>query len=290
MSTQFDALGERLSASRALDDVLDSVVQGDCLDVLASLPDDCVDAVVADPPYNLSQDDGLVEDHKNWTQTDEMWDKYEWAEYEAFTNRWLSEAARVLKPDGALWTWGSYHNIGFVHVGYERVGVEKLNEIVWFKRNAMPNLTQSRFTASHETVLWGTPRADGEHGESGEYTFNYDETREWPCESSPISESDKQVRSVWNVPTNKSQPEQEFDHPTQKPLRLLERIVRASTNEGDVVLDPFAGSGATLVAANLNDRGYVGIEREAEYVEMAREYLASVTEKPDSVAAETGYE
>lgn len=278
---------ENTEEKRGLDveSLHNQVVKGECVNVLSKLPDDTVDCVVADPPYNLSKGGTLSWSEKSFEKTDEDWDDMGWDEYQAFTRAWIREAKRVLKPSGSIWTFGSYHNIGLVNVAYLNLGIEKLNEIVWFKRNAFPNMTGSRFTASHENILWGTPR---QGGDSGDYTFNYQETRDWPCESSPVSEENKQLRSVWNIPTNKSQIEQEYDHPTQKPLRVLERIIRASTTENDTVLDPFAGSGSTLVSAKLNNRNWIGIEREEQYVETAREFVRSVVRKPDSVVAETG--
>lgn len=258
------------------------MIHGDCVEVMQELEEDSVDCIIADPPYNISLE---AEDwdwkEKKWAMVDEEWDETSWAMYQKFTEAWIEQASKVLKPTGTIWTFTTYHNYPQVNLAYREYG-EILNDIVWFKRNAFPNLSGRRFTASHETLVWGHL-----NGEDRDYKFNYEETKEWPLECDGINDEGKQVRSVWDIPTNKTKVEQQFDHPTQKPLRVLERLVRCSTDKDDVILDPFAGSGSTLVSANLNNRNYIGIEREEEYVELAEEFLETVTEKPEKVAAET---
>lgn len=282
---------EVLEASDGLskNSVINSVIRGDCIDVLGGLPSGEADLIVADPPYNLSGDDSISLNKDSdgdgrfggeWSQTNESWDKMDGEEYLTFSERWISESKRVLSPSGSIVIFGSYHNIGLMNTLLSDGGFEMLNEIIWFKRNAMPNLQCNRFTASHENILWATPDND-----SG-YTFNYEETKSWPCESERVNEKGKQIRSVWDIPNNKSKIEQEYNHPTQKPLRVLERIIRATSSEGDWVIVPFAGSGSTLVSANLNRRRFTGIEVEEEYIKTAREYVNNVLQKPDAIIGE----
>jgi DNA modification methylase len=255
---------------------------------MAELPENSVDLVIADPPYNLSKGaDWSWENDVNldgfggeWDKTMEHWDDMGLEEYAAFTQGWLSEVNRVLKPTGSVWTFGSYHNIGIVNVMYQKLGIEIINEIIWFKRNAFPNLSGRRFTASHETLLWGhTGDADNR-----EYTFNYELMKSHPFPEDNLNQEDKQVRTVWDIPNNKSSEELEFGkHPTQKPLRVLERLILSSSNEGDLCLVPFSGSGSACVSAKLNDRDFLGFEVESEYIELARERLENADSKPDQL-------
>lgn len=268
-----------------------NVITDDLRTVIPHIPHNSIDFVIADPPYNLSEsnslsfDSGSDDDGRmggDWEQTNESWDVMADDEYKKFTVQWLKAIKRVLKPDGNICVFGTYHNIHTVGEVLTRLGYDILNEIVWFKRNAMPNLQCNRFTASHESILWATPSEDDD------YYFDYDETKAWPCNAGDITESDKQVRSVWDIPNNKTKVEQEYEHPTQKPLRVLTRLVRALSDEGDVVLDPFAGSGSSLVAANVNNRTPIGIEKEVEYADTAREYLRSVNSVPEAVCEDVG--
>lgn len=255
---------------------------------MAELPPNSVDLVIADPPYNLSKGanwswgnnadlDGFGGE---WDKTMEHWDDMSLQEYSEFTEAWLSEVKRILKPTGSVWTFGSYHNIGIVNVIYQKTGVEIINEIIWFKRNAFPNLSGRRFTASHETLLWG--HVGGPNGR--EYTFNYELIKSRSFPEDTINEEDKQVRTVWDIPNNKSPDELDFGkHPTQKPLRVLERLVLSSSKEGDLCMAPFAGSGSACVSAKLNNRDYLGFEVEPEYVELAQKRLENAEEKPDQL-------
>jgi len=256
------------------------LIEGDCLEVLERLDTNSVDCVIGDPPYNLSPDAGDWEwEAKNWGITDEEWDSDTWDAYAQFTAAWIGECARVLRPTGTIWTFGSYHNTPYINLGYREHG-EILNEIIWFKRNAFPNMSGRRFTASHETILWGHL-----NGDEREYTFNYEAVKAMECPEDHFTEADKQIRTVWDIPTNKSEPERVVDHETQKPLRVYERLIHAATHEGDTILFPFLGSGAGAVSANLNNREYIGIERDPEYIEMAETFLETVTEKPEMVDA-----
>ena len=266
-------------------DLVNTVQQGNCIEKMSELPDDSVDLVIADPPYNLSKgNDWAWENNADlegfggeWAKTMENWDEMPLSDYFAFSNEWLTEAKRVLKPTGSIWTFGSYHNIGVVNVVHQMIGIEMINEIIWYKRNAFPNLSGRRFTASHETLIWGHT-GDEDHRE---YKFNYEDVKAMNFPEDNLNEEDKQVRTVWDIPNNKSPEELEHsDHPTQKPLRVLERLVLSSTDKGDLCLVPFCGSGSACVSAKLNDRDYLGYEIEQEYVEMAEKRLDNATEKP----------
>lgn len=261
------------------------VVESESVEWLHQKDDNSVDCIITDPPYNVSGS-SLEAPDKNFSKMDETWDDYTTSEYELFCEQWLREAVRVCKPSGAIVVFGSYHNIGFVNASLQRNDMEILNEIIWFKNNAMPNLRQNRFTASHENILWATPQNDD--GGSGEYTFNYDRTKEWPFDTDDHTESDKQTRSVWEIPTNKSSLGRQFDHPNQKPLRLLVPLLEAVTGVGDTVLDPFCGSGAILVAAKLVGCEYYGCDFQHDHVETARNFLQAAEQPPDSVVEQIG--
>lgn len=241
-----------------------TVEQGDAFELLAARPTDSVDLVVTDPPYNLSTDD-LGWDEKEWDTVNEDWDRMSDDAHSTFTRRWVEEVVRVLRPGGSAWTFSTYHNRDFVGMGYRAAGLDILNEVVWYKRNAMPNVTQSRLTASHETILWGAVDDD--------YTFNYDAVRSGTFDR--LNPRNKQLRTVWDIPTNKDDAEvRHGTHPTQKPLSVVERIFEVAAGEGDVVLDPFAGSGTTLVAAVQAGCDAVGYEQNPEYAALARDRLA----------------
>ncbi|WP_225871827.1 DNA-methyltransferase [Halosegnis rubeus] len=276
------------STNAVPDDLRNTILQKNCIEGMKELPENSVDLVVADPPYNLSKGADWSWDNEvdldgfggDWDKTMENWDDMGLEEYAGFTQSWLSEAKRVLKPTGSIWTFGSYHNIGIVNMVYQMLGVEIINEVIWFKRNAFPNLSGRRFTASHETLLWGHTGGP----DNREYTFNYELMKSLPFPEDNINDEEKQVRTVWDIPNNKSSQELEYGkHPTQKPLRVLERLILSASNEGDLCLAPFAGSGSTCVSAKLNDRDYLGFETESEHVELARERLKNAKEKPDQL-------
>ena len=248
----------------------DTIIQGDCIEVLRSLPDRSVDLVFADPPYNLQLGGDLLRpDNSRVDAVDDAWDQFEsFAAYDAFTRAWLGECRRVLKDDGAIWVIGSYHNIFRVGSQLQDLGFWILNDVVWRKTNPMPNFKGARFTNAHETLIWA---AKGKGAKR--YTFNYDAMK--------MANDELQMRSDWTFPlcTGEERLKDETGakaHPTQKPEALLHRILLASTRPGDLVLDPFFGTGTTGAAARRLGRRYIGIERETEYVELARERIARV--------------
>ena len=246
-----------------------SVLIGDCVEEMARLPEASVDLVFADPPYNLQLGGELLRPNNTRVDgVDDAWDKFAgFAEYDRFTRDWLSAARRALKPDGALWVIGSYHNIYRVGAILQDLGFWILNDIVWRKTNPMPNFRGRRFTNAHETLLWCARSPDSR------YTFNY--------ESMKALNEELQMRSDWLFPLCGGSERLRGDdgrksHPTQKPEALLHRVLMASTRPGDLVLDPFFGTGTTGAVAKHLGRRFIGIERDPAYAALARERIRAV--------------
>lgn len=246
---------------------------GDCLEVLASLPEASVDLVFADPPYNLSNDGITCQNGRMVSVNKAEWDRSKGFEVDVdFHEAWILACKRVMKPDASLWISGTYHSIYVCGFLLQRNRFKLLNDIVWFKPNASPNLACRYFTASHETLLWACKTEKARH------TFHYDSMKHGDFPEDPMKKPNRQMRSVWSIPSAPKGEKKHGKHPTQKPERLLERIVLASTNRGDLVLDPFAGSGTTGVAARRHGRRFVGIDREATYTRLAAMRIAAVDE------------
>ncbi|GGF31363.1 methyltransferase [Youhaiella tibetensis] len=248
---------------------IDTILVGDCIDHMNALPAGSVDLIFADPPYNLQLAEGLTRpDQSKVDAVDDDWDKFEsFAHYDDFTRRWLKAARRLLKPDGAIWVIGSYHNIFRVGTALQDLDYWMLNDIVWRKANPMPNFRGTRFTNAHETLIWAA------RSQKSRVTFNY--------EAMKLSNDDTQMRSDWLFPicTGSERLKDESDgkvHPTQKPEALLFRILNATTKPGDVVLDPFFGTGTTGAVARKLGRHFIGIEREDAYVAAALKRLAAI--------------
>jgi modification methylase len=248
----------------------ETIIHGDSLEELKKLPDRSVDLVFADPPYNLQLGGELLRpDNSKVDAVDDDWDRFESFEaYDAFTKAWLAECRRVLKDEGALWVIGSYHNIFRVGATLQDLGFWILNDIVWRKSNPMPNFKGTRFTNAHETLIWATKARGGRR-----YTFNYDAMK--------MANDELQMRSDWTLPLCTGEERLKDGagakaHPTQKPEALLHRVILASSRPGDVILDPFFGTGTTGAAAKRLGRRFIGIEREDGYVALARERIAKV--------------
>ncbi|MEP7293033.1 MAG: DNA methyltransferase [Chloroflexota bacterium] len=247
---------------------LDQIIPGDCLDVLTQLPAASVDLIFADPPYNLQLQQALWRPNMTLVDAvDDAWDKFDdFRHYDEFTRAWLAACQRVLKPNGTLWVIGSYHNIHRVGAVLLDLGYWILNEIVWIKLNPMPNFRGVRFTNAHETLIWAKA------SEKARYTFNYREMK--------ALNGGKQMRSDWHIPLcsggERIRVNGEKAHPTQKPEALLERVIRASSNPGDVVLDPFFGTGTSGAVAKRLNRHWIGIERESAYIQVAQERIDQV--------------
>ena len=247
---------------------LDSILKGDCIAEMARLPDKCVDMIFADPPYNLQLGGDLFRPEGGRVDAvDDEWDKFEsLAAYDGFTRDWLEQARRILKDDGTIWVIGSYHNIYRVGSLLQDADFWILNDIVWRKSNPMPNFRGTRFTNAHETLIWCAK------DEKARYTFNY--------RAMKAMNDDLQMRSDWLLPICAGSERVKGDngskaHPTQKPEALLYRILLACTKPGDVVLDPFFGTGTTGAVARRLGRRWIGIEKETSYVKVARERIAS---------------
>ncbi|PKQ05887.1 MAG: modification methylase [Alphaproteobacteria bacterium HGW-Alphaproteobacteria-11] len=235
-----------------------------------ALPEKSVDLVFADPPYNLQLGGELTRpDQSKVDAVDDDWDKFaSFAEYDRFTHDWMKAARRVLKDTGAIWVIGSYHNIFRVGATMQDLGFWVMNDVVWRKSNPMPNFRGTRFTNAHETLIWATRDA-----EQKKYTFNYDAMK--------ALNDDLQMRSDWLLPLcTGGERLKDGDggkaHPTQKPEALLHRVLLATTNAGDTVLDPFFGTGTTGAVAKKLGRNFIGIEREARYIKVARERIRLV--------------
>ena len=260
---------------------VDAILRGDCIEELKKLPDRSVDLVFADPPYNLQLGGDLLRpDNSKVDAVDDHWDQFEsFAAYDAFTKAWMAECKRVLKDDGALWVIGSYHNIFRVGVTLQDLGFWILNDIVWRKSNPMPNFRGTRFTNAHETLIWCAK--DGR----ARYTFNY--------QSMKALNDDLQMRSDWTLPLctgdeRLKDANGDKAHPTQKPEALLHRVIMASTKPGDVILDPFFGTGTTGAVARRLGRKFIGIEREESYAKVAEARIAKVIPATADEMAVTG--
>ena len=266
-----DRQGGGVKAARVKADKFeDKVLCGDSVEEMNALPEACADMIFADPPYNLQLKGELL--RPNQTRVDGVandWDRFDgFAAYDAFTKAWMAECQRVLKDDGALWVIGSYHNIFRVGATLQDLGFWILNDVVWRKTNPMPNFKGTRFTNAHETLIWAAKSRGGRR-----YTFNYDAMK--------MANDELQMRSDWTFPLCTGE-ERIKDatgakaHPTQKPEALLHRLILASTKPGDLILDPFFGTGTTGAAAKRLGRRFIGLEREDDYVAVAKTRISKV--------------
>lgn len=246
---------------------LNQILDGDCIEVMNSLPAGSIDLIFADPPYNLQLKGDLHRpDNSKVDAVDDHWDQFSsFASYDHFTRQWLAAARRLLKPNGAIWVIGSYHNIFRVGTALQDAGFWMLNDVIWRKSNPMPNFKGKRLTNAHETLLWAS------RDEAAKYTFNY--------EALKALNDGVQMRSDWVIPLctgHERLKDENGDkaHPTQKPEALLHRVLVATTNPGDVVLDPFFGTGTTGAVAKRLGRQWIGCEREDFYREVAMKRIA----------------
>jgi len=252
------------------------IVNGDSLELLNSLPEASINMIFADPPYMLSNNGFTCQNGRMVSVNKGKWDKSKGIEEDLqFHDTWIKACRRVLKPEGTLWISGTYHSI--YQCGYllQKNNFHILNDIAWFKPNAAPNLSCRFFTASHETILWARKDKKAKH------VFNYESMKNGFFPEDPLKKENTQMRSVWSIPTPKPKEKEDGKHPTQKPLSLLKRIVEASTNEGDIILDPFNGSGTTGIAALLlGNRYYIGSEIDSEYCELTKKrFLTALKNK-----------
>jgi modification methylase len=259
---------------------INKILQGDCVEIMNSLPRNSVDMIFADPPYNLQLGGDLHRPNNSKVDAcDDDWDQFEsLAAYDDFTRNWLGAARDTLTKDGSIWVIGSYHNI--FRVGYilQDLGYWILNDVIWRKTNPMPNFRGRRFTNAHETMIWAA------RSKESKYRFNYDAMK--------ALNEDLQMRSDWSIPLctgneRLKNGKGEKAHPTQKPEALLYRCIMSSTNPDDVVLDPFFGTGTTGAVAKKLGRKYIGIEREDDYIAVARQRLESIKRLGDGEILQT---
>ena len=251
-------------------DFKNKIINGDSLEELKKIPLETFDLIFADPPYNLQLKSELTRpDRSKVSAVNDKWDQFEnFKKYDDFTYEWLSECKRILKKDGAIWVIGSYHNIFRVGTVIQNLGFWILNDVIWNKNNPMPNFRGTRFTNAHETLIWASK------SEKSKYTFNY--------QSLKCLNDDLQMRSNWDLPICNGSERLKKDgkkiHSTQKPEALLHRILLATSNKNDLILDPFLGSGTTATVAKKLGRNYFGIEKEKNYFKAAEQRLK--TTKP----------
>lgn len=255
---------------------LNKILRGDVVETLKKLPSDSVDMIFADPPYFMQTEGDLFRvSGDKFDGVSDKWDKFSnYSEYDDFCNKWLSECKRVLKSNGSIWVIGSFQNI--YRIGYimQNLGYWILNDVIWSKPNAVPNFAGTRFQNSHETLLWCTKN------KNAKYTFNY--------KTMKFLNNDKQEKSVWNIGICIGSERLKDSlgkkiHSTQKPEKLLYKIIISSTKPNDIILDPFFGTGTTGAIAKMTGRNYIGIEREEKYIKAAEERIKKVVFEPDNI-------
>ncbi len=258
---------------------LNKIIKGNCIDSMISLPDNSIDVIFADPPYNLQLKNVLSRpDSSKVNGVTEDWDRFKsFEDYDQFTKGWMSEAQRILKPEGTIWVIGSYHNIFRVGNIMQNLGFWILNDIIWHKSNPMPNFKGTRFTNAHETIIWASKNF------SSKYNFNYQAMKS-------LNEG-TQMRSDWHIPICSGRErirdsEGNKIHSTQKPEALLYRVLLSSSKKGDVILDPFFGTGTTGAVAKKLGRNFIGLEKESVYIKAAEKRIRAI-DHPEEISLET---
>lgn len=251
---------------------LNKIYHGDCVEMMKNIPDNSIDLIFADPPYNLQLNNELYRpDQTKVDAVNDVWDKFEsFEEYDKFTISWLQECHRILKNTGSFWVIGTYHNIFRVGTILQNLGFWILNDVIWIKTNPMPNFKGTRFNNAHETLIWATK------SKSSKYTFHY--------HSMKAMNEDLQMRSDWLIPICQGEERIKINgqkaHSTQKPVELLYRIIIATSNPGDIVLDPFSGSGTTAAVAKRLGRKFIAFDREELYVKIGTERVENINPIP----------
>lgn len=252
---------------------LNQIHQGDCISQMQKLPDNSIDLIFADPPYNLQLNSELYRPNQTLVDAvNDHWDQFDsLQEYDNFTRQWLTECRRILKPTGSIWVIGSYHNIFRVGTLLQNEGFWILNDIVWIKTNPMPNFKGTRFNNAHETMIWASKQ------KNARYTFHY--------HSMKVLNDDLQMRSDWLIPICQGEERIRVNgqkaHSTQKPQELLFRIILSTSNPGDIVLDPFSGSGTTAAVAKRLGRRFIGFEKEDFYIRISRDRIEKIDPLPE---------
>lgn len=248
---------------------------GDCREIMQSLPSGSIDLIFADPPYNLSNGGFTCHSGRRAPVDKGTWDESRGVEEDfSFQKKWISECRRVLADTGSIWISGTYHSIFECGFALQLLGFHILNDICWYKPNAPPNLSGRYFTASHETLIWARKDTGAKH------TFNYDEMKNGEWFKDPLKKPGRQMRSVWSIPSPRADEKKFGKHPTQKPCALLKRIVLASSNVGDLVLDPFTGSSTTGLAACSLGRRFIGIDTNPEFLDLSVARYRDMAENP----------
>lgn len=250
-------------AANSLCPLPNQLYQGDSVTLMSAWPDRFFDACITDPPYNIARNrKGLSWAFSSHVTIDDSWDRFTLGEYESFTAKWLSEICRVTKENGNIFIFGSYHNIYTIGAIAAQMDLRVINSIIWAKPNAQPNITCRMFTESTEQILW---LCNNTNKNAKKWTFNYRHMKEL--------NNNKQMRNYWEIPLTPMRERVHGKHPSQKPLKLMERLVLAGTNTGDCVVDCFAGSGSTLLACDRLERNWVGIEQDNAYCDIAHKRI-----------------
>ena len=253
---------------RDISQLRNSIISGDTVEILRTIPDNSVDLVFADPPYNLQLREELWRPNQTKVEAvKDIWDRFEsFDQYDQFSKEWITECRRVLKDDGVIWVIGSYHNIFRIGKIMQDLGFWIINDIIWIKSNPMPNFRGTRFTNAHETIIFAVKNKDSS------YTFHY--------KSMKAYNDGIQMRSDWEIPICSGEERIRINgrkaHSTQKPEELLRRVIISTSNPGDIVLDPFFGSGTTGYVAKLLGRDFIGIERDENYIKIASDRISKV--------------
>jgi len=240
---------------------------GDCLVELKNMPDESVDLIFADPPYGLAKKKGLGWKYSKHITLEETWDIFSKDEFFEFNIKWITECMRVLRHGGSFWVCGSFHNIYQLGFILQHLDFKINNSVVWFKPNAQPNITCRMFTESCEHLIWAVKN----HSKT-KWVFNYQDTKN--DIEDQLNPKGKQTRNVWSIPLTSKKEKWAGEHPTQKPIELLRRLILASSKEKDLILDPFVGSGTTSVVAKTLNRNSIGIDKENKYLEIAKKRLS----------------
>lgn len=250
-----------------MENLINTIIKGNCVEELKKLPSNSIDLIFADPPYNLQLGEKLIRpDSTEYSGVEDKWDKFSSnQEYEDFCTEWLGECKRILKDNGSIWVIGSYHNVFTLgYIMQSKLNLWFINDIIWIKHNPTPNFNGTRFNNAHETLIWATKSKESK------FTFHYKSMKSF--------NDDKQMRSDWYLPICQGGERLKDEnnvkvHSTQKPEDLLYRIILSNSNEGDIILDPFFGTGTTGAVAKKLNRNFIGIEQEDKYIKYAKERI-----------------
>lgn len=258
----------------------DKIITADCIKHMSKLEDSSFDHCITDPPYNISgydhkkeigwlKSNKTWEEEKNFKKIDQKWDSFSDEEYELFLRKTISEICRLVKPNGNIVLFGSYHNIYQIGYIFKQMDLRIVNSLIWYKRNAFPNVTQRMFCESTEQMIWAV---NSSVKKAKNWTFNYNELK-------TLTENGKQMRNMWDIPMTPKGEKEFGKHPSQKPIQVMDRLVIGLSNEKDSILDPFCGSGSTAVSAAKNRRNYYAIDSNSEYTKLARQRILGISKQ-----------